>query len=53
MITYIANTIFILVILFWGWLSYYLIYEDKSSNNLTNQSERQEKNNDYNNDYHP
>jgi hypothetical protein len=53
MIIYIANIVFILIILFWGWLSYFLIHEDKPSNNFNKQSERQEKNNDYNNDYHP
>ena len=53
MITCIANIVFILMILFWGWLSYSLIHKDKSSNNFNNQSERQEKNNDYNNNYHP
>jgi hypothetical protein len=53
MITYVANIIFILAILFWGWLSYFLIHEDKPSSNFNKQSERQEKNNDYNNNYHP
>jgi hypothetical protein len=53
MIIYVANIIFILAILFWGWLSYSLIYEDKPSSNFNKQSERQEKNNDYNNNYHP
>ena len=51
-ITYIANTIFVLVILFVIYLivvSY--IYRDKSPKDNTGQSERQERNDDYNNDY--
>jgi hypothetical protein len=54
MITYIANTIFIIFILFCLWLIICsLIYKDKPSNNFIGQSERQKKNDDYNTDYHP
>jgi preprotein translocase subunit SecG len=54
MITYIANTLFILFILFCVWfIVCSIIYRDKPSNDLTGQSERQKKNDDYNTDYHP
>jgi preprotein translocase subunit SecG len=55
MITYIANTLFILIILFWVWfIVCSIIYGYKPSNDLTGQkSERQEKNDDYNTNYHP
>jgi uncharacterized membrane protein len=54
MITYIANTLFILHLLFWIWMIVCsIIYRDKPSNDLTGQSERQKKNDDYNTNYHP
>jgi hypothetical protein len=54
MITYIANTLFILFILFWVWfIVCSIIYRDKPSNDLNGQSERQKKNDDYNTDYYP
>jgi hypothetical protein len=54
MITYIANTLFILFLLFWVWVIVCsIIYRDKPSNDLTGQSERQKKNDDYNTDYYP
>ncbi len=54
MITYIANTLFILFLLFWVWfIVCSIIYRDKPSNDLTGQSERQKKNDDYNTDYYP
>lgn len=54
MITYIANTIFVVFLLFCLWLIVIsIIYRDKPSNDLTGQSERQKKNEDYNNNYHP
>jgi|LakMenEpi03Aug12_release.lakeMendotaPanAssembly.Ray.scaffolds.fasta_scaffold2868277_1 hypothetical protein len=57
MITYIANTLFILFILFWVWfIVCSIIYGYKPSNDLDltgHQSERQEKNDDYHFDYHP
>jgi hypothetical protein len=53
-ITYIANTLFIIIILFIIWFVVCsIIYIDKPSNDLTGQSERQKRNNDYNNDYYP
>ncbi len=54
MITYIANTIFILFILFFVWFVIgEIIYKDKPYNDFTGQSERQKKNDDYNNNYYP
>ena len=54
MITYIANTIFVIFLLFCLWLIVCsIIYRDKTSNDLTGQSERQKKNDDYNTDYYP
>ncbi len=54
-ITYIANTLFIIFILFIIWFVVCsIIYRDKPSNDLTGQqSKRQERNDDYNNDYYP
>jgi TM2 domain-containing membrane protein YozV len=53
-ITYIANTLFIISILFIIWFVVCsIIYTDKPSNDLTGQSERQKRNDDYNNDYYP
>jgi TM2 domain-containing membrane protein YozV len=53
-ITYIANTLFIIIILFIIWFVVCsIIYIDKPSNDLTGQSERQKRNDDYNNDCYP
>jgi len=53
-ITYIANTLFIISILFIIWFVVCsIIYTDKPSNDLTGQSERQKRNDDYNNDCYP
>jgi flagellar biosynthesis/type III secretory pathway M-ring protein FliF/YscJ len=53
-ITYIVNTLFIIIILFIIWFVVCsIIYKDKPSNDLTGQSERQKRNDDYNNDYYP
>jgi preprotein translocase subunit SecG len=54
-ITYIANTLFIIIILFVIWFVVCsIIYRYKPSNDLTGQqSERQKRNDDYNNDYYP
>ena len=52
-ITYIANTLFIIFILFVIWFVVCsIIYRDQPSNDLTGQSERQKRNDDYNNDYY-
>jgi len=54
MITYIANALFILIILFLVWfIVCSIIYRDKPSDDLTGQSERQKKNDDYNDNYYP
>jgi len=54
MITYIANTLFILILLFWVWfIVCSIIYRYKPSNDLTCQSERQKKNDDYDTSYYP
>jgi len=54
-ITYLANTIFILFIIFCIWfIICSLKYGYKPSDDLTGQqSERQKKNDDYNTDYYP
>ncbi len=54
-ITYIANKLFIIFILFMIWFVVgSIIYRYKPSNDLTgHRSERQERNDDYNNDYYP
>ncbi len=54
MITYIANTIFILLLLFFAcFVVGCTIYGDRPRNDFAGQSERQKKNDDYNNDYYP
>jgi preprotein translocase subunit SecG len=54
MITYIANTIFVLFILFCIYLIVCsIIYRDKPFNDFTGQSERQKKNDDYDTNYYP
>ena len=53
-IAYIANTLFIIFILFVVWFVVCsIIYRSQPSNDLTGQSERQKRNDDYNNDYYP
>lgn len=52
-ITYIANTIFILFIIFCIWfIICSIVYSDKPCNDLSGQSERQKKNEDYDTDYY-
>ena len=53
--TFIANVLFVIFILFCLWfIVSSIIYRHKVSNNLDgSQSERQKKNEDYNMDYHP
>jgi len=53
-LTYIANTIFILMILFIIWIIVCsIIYKDKPYNGPDSQSDRQKKNEDYNDNYYP
>lgn len=54
LIIYIANSIFIIFILFCAWfMACSIIYRDKSLNDDSNtQSDRQKKNDDYNTDYY-
>lgn len=54
-ITYTANILFVIFILFMIWFVVCsIIYRYKQPDNLTGQqSERQERNDDYNNNYYP